>query len=157
MDLALIVALIAIAVTIMSASASSTRNEAHHQATMIQDLLKDISESSHTYLIESSNHEAKSANAFEASSNTKCDLLESTFNLLIRRCSRYFLFDADIRKFEEEFIFLLGRLRNEISQAAYATDNQSPHIINALITGLYTKLNDYIGERFRPIFERRTN
>ncbi|XKU40496.1 hypothetical protein BG51_23255 [Pseudomonas [fluorescens] ATCC 17400] len=50
--LALIVGVAAIVAAIFSAVGSSVRNEAHHQATVIQDLIKDISEITHNYFFD---------------------------------------------------------------------------------------------------------
>lgn len=166
--LALIVGVVAIIAAIVSAIVSSVRNEAHHQATLIQELIKDISEITHHYFLDvsavtSEGEEAadafsgKKAIAYESKCSMRCDLLESTLQLLVRRCSRYFLFDADVNLFRSEFVELLGKLRDVLSAGAYSSSSavQSMLAVDACLVRLHMSLNDYIGERFRSVFESR--
>lgn len=165
--LALIVAVVAIIAAIFSATTSSVRNEAHHQVTLVQELLKEISQASHEFFLEASMNtpesqvlkesQAKKALAYELLCSVKCDLLESSLLLLVRRCSRILFFDADVETFKSDAVGLLGTLRDDLSIGAYSIGNTmvAMHKIDADLVRLHILLNEYIGERFRPIFERR--
>ncbi len=167
MDWPLLIAITAIAVTLLSAKSSSVRNEAHHQVSKIQEILKSLSDLENSHLDEyysqlSGNAGSQaSASVFEAKCSVSCDLLESAVDLLRRRCSRYLLFDANSDIFHNDFINKLGDLRNSMSAAAYVSGKEEMERkkanlkINAEIVKLYVDLNIYIGERFRPIFESR--
>ncbi|MCM8559771.1 hypothetical protein ACLE2W_06480 [Pseudomonas shahriarae] len=165
--LALIVGVAAIVAAIFSAVGSSVRNEAHHQATVIQDLIKDISEITHNYFFtvtgEASTQkncgdkvaDTRKAMIYESKCSMRCDLLESALQLLVRRCSRSLLFDADVEVFRSDFVGLLGSLRDTLSVGAYSSENtvQSILVVDAGLVRLHMRLNDYISERFRPVFE----
>lgn len=163
--LALVVGVVAIIAAIVSAVTSSVRNEAHHQVTLIQELLKEISEVTHNFFLDVSTSPVledaqkvmlgKKALAYESICGMRCDLLESTLTLLVRRCSRVWFFDADIEAFNSDYIELLGKLRNVLSSGAYANSGsvQAMYVIDASLVRLHIRLNEYIGERFRPIFE----
>ncbi|MDO8771975.1 MAG: hypothetical protein Q7K57_25370 [Burkholderiaceae bacterium] len=161
--LALSVALVAIATSIISTLRASVRNEAQHQATLIQDLIKELSEASHRHclsapLLQKGDPDLlRAATSHEALCNLKCDLLESTLQLFTRRCASYLFFDANSEIFQSEFVEVLGRLRNEASYAAHNNERASESLyrINSILHNLYALVNEYIGERFRPIFERR--
>lgn len=174
MDWSLFIALSAIIVTIFSARSANVRGEAHHQISKMQGVLDSLTAMKNDYLCgsislsllnDSSDSSDRSDSrlvrrqgmAFEANCSAKCDLLESALDLMVRRCARSLLFDADVIVFRDNFKDHLGLLRNEISNAAYSLKNpQSDNMrINARITKLYTMLDCYIGERFRPIFESR--
>jgi len=164
--LALLVAVVAIIAAIVSAIGSSVRNEAHHQATIIQELLKDISEITHDYFLYVASSivvqdkalkdaHGKKAIIYESKCSMRCDLLESSLQLLVRRCSRVLLFDADVKVFRSDFVRLLGDLRDTLSVGAYSNDTtaQSVLAVDARLVRLHMRLNTYIGERFRPVFE----
>lgn len=169
MDLmALIVAVVAVVAAIASATTSSVRNESHHQVTLVQELLKEISEATHDFFLDMSeapNPEskvqkdllAKKALAYELLCSVKCDLLESSLLLLVRRCSRMWFFDADVEIFKSDAVALLSVLRDALSGAAYSSHDTiiAMHKIDANLVKLHIRLNEYIGERFRPIFEQR--
>jgi hypothetical protein len=164
--IALVVAVVAIVATIISATSSSVRNEAHHQVTLIQELLKEISEATHNFFVDMAasptiENEAskgvflKKALVYELSCSVKCDLLESSLQLLVRRCSRVCFFDAEVEKFRSDGIALLGNLRDVLSDCAYSKvgNTTAMHKVDANLVRLHVLLNEYIGERFRPIFE----
>jgi hypothetical protein len=161
--LAVVIAVIAIVAAIGSTAASSVRNEAHHQVTIIQDLLKEISEVTHSFFLDASTVDVseemlgRKSLAFESVCSMKCDLLESTLSLLVRRCASMFFFDADVRAFNSDFVELLGKLRDVLSRAAYAKSVgvQEMYAVDACLVRLHIRLNDYISERFRPVFESR--
>ncbi|MGY2215728.1 hypothetical protein [Pseudomonas sp. SDO558_S425] len=163
--LALVVGVSAIVAAMILAVRSSVRNEAHHQVTVIQELLKEISEVTHVFFLDVSGSSspksilvanlAGKALAYESRCSMKCDLLESSLVLLVRRCSRVWFFDADVEVFHSDFIELLGRLRDALSSGAYSNNVgvQSVFTVDAHLVRLHIRVNDYIGERFRPIFE----
>ncbi|MFF7063581.1 hypothetical protein [Pseudomonas sp. NPDC008258] len=162
--LALVIAVIAIVATFASATSASVRNEAHQQANNIQSILKELSEITHrqfeSYLSlgqEDATIEHAKANIYEATFNMKLDLLESTLELLVRRCSRMFFYDAESPEFHDQYIEMISDLRNQISTFAYMTKDsrRSILVIDGKLTALYSELNRYIGNRFRPIFEKR--
>ena len=166
--IALIVARVAIVTSIRSTISSSVRGEVHQQASLIQGLLAELSNLAHEHYlwsmtsIEGSDEQvaiikAQKANAHEALCSMKCDLLESTLVLLVRRCARRFFFDADVEVFEVNYTRLIGNLRNELSGSCYAEDGHITFLyrIDARLVGLYAGLNEYVGERFRPVFEVR--
>lgn len=165
--IALVVAVVAVVAAIVSATSSSVRNEAHHQVTLIQELLKEISEATHSFFVDmaaspTGEDEAskkivlkKKALVYELSCSVKCDLLESSLQLLVRRCSRVWFFDAEVETFRSDGIALLGNLRDVLSDCAYsnADNTTAMHKVDANLVRLHVLLNEYIGERFRPIFE----
>jgi len=164
--IALIVAIIAIVATFISATVASVRNEAHQQATNIQAILKDLSEITHRhfeiYLAEDPSTIKAThlrANIYEATFNMKLDLLESTLTLLVRRCSSMFLYDADSPEFYDRYVQMISEFRNQISDIAYSEDEsrRNIYIVDGKLSLLYSELNRYIGNRFRPIFEKRTD
>ncbi|WP_070886796.1 hypothetical protein [Pseudomonas argentinensis] len=164
--LALIIAVIAIVATFASATSASVRNEAHQQANNIQSILKELSEITHrqfeSYLMleqDNATFEHAKANIYEATFNMKLDLLESTLSLLVRRCSSMFFYDADSPEFYDQYIEMISDLRNQISNFAYTTEDsrRSILVIDGKLTTLYSALNHYIGNRFRPIFEKMDN
>lgn len=151
-ELAVLVAMVAVFATIISATRSSIRNEAHHLVSVIQGILNELSDLSHS--------KASAPYQYEALCNLKCDLLESSLNLLVRRCSSRFFFDADVETFRVNFIALLSRLRDDAavsdSSSVDGFDSVSElYRTNAYIKGMYALVNGYVGERFRPIFEKR--
>lgn len=164
--IALVVAIVAIVAAIVSATSSSIRNEAHHQVSMIQELLKEISEATHLFFVDmaasptavdkaSKGIALKKSLVYELSCSVRCDLLESSMQLLVRRCSRVWFFDADVEIFRSDGVALLGNLRDVLSDCAYsnAGDTASMHKVDANLIRLHVLLNEYIGERFRTIFE----
>lgn len=162
MDWALCVAVLAVFVSIRSAISSSKRNEAHHQVTIIQGLINELGELTHRYMREM--HDGDSmptstrntiSRSFEVLCSLKCDQLESTFVLLIRRCSSRLLFDANSKVFKVRFIRLVGNLRVQLSAMAEATvvEPDQLYATHAALQNLYSELNSYIGERFRPVCE----
>lgn len=164
--IALVVAIVAIVAAIVSATSSSVRNEAHHQVTLIQELLKEISEATHIFFVDmaaspmaedegSRGIALKKALVYELSCSVKCDLLESSLQLLVRRCSRVWFFDAEVEEFRSDSVALLGDLRDVLSDCAYsnAGNTAAMHKVDANLIRLHVCLNEYIGERFRPIFE----
>ncbi|WP_342307918.1 hypothetical protein WLF14_18880 [Pseudomonas fluorescens] len=167
--IALVVALFAIVASIKSTISSSVRDEVHQQASLIQDLLKDLSSLAHDYHLWTMTEmagvdekkivvvRAQKANAHEALCSMKCDLLESTLGLLARRCSSRFFFDADAKLFKEGYIRLIGSLRDDLSTSCYTVDGYIAILyrIDARLVRLYVDLNEYVGERFRPIFEAK--
>ncbi|WOB60584.1 MULTISPECIES: hypothetical protein [Pseudomonas] len=163
-QLALIIAVIAIVATFASATSTSVRNEAHQQANNIQSILKELSEITHrqfeNYLFleqENTTIDHTKANIYEATFNMKLDLLESNLELLVRRCSSMFFYDAESPEFYDQYIGMISDLRNQISILAYTTKDsrRSILVIDGKLTVLYSALNRYIGNRFRPIFEKR--
>ncbi|MFJ3483243.1 hypothetical protein ACIPL1_07635 [Pseudomonas sp. NPDC090202] len=167
--LALIVSVTAIITAIMSTTSASVRNEAHHQTTLMQDYLKEISEATHSYFLDISSSSSveeetvksalnKKNMTYELMCSMRCDLLESAMLLLVRRCARMWFFDADVESFRADFVSLLGKLRDALSDGAYSEigDTKSMILIDGYITKLHVRLNEYIGERFRPIFEPRS-
>lgn len=160
------VAVVAVIATFLAASSSSTRNESHQQVNNIHTLLKEISDITHRYFetyISKTQHGSdmvqQRANNYEAVCNMKLDLLESSLTLLVRRCTCYFSYDADSAEFLEGYIDKIGAIRDKISEHAYivTTPNNSIFIVDASLARLYADLNQYIGDRFRPIFEKRAD
>jgi hypothetical protein len=161
---ALLVAVIAVVATFLAATSSSTRNESHQQVNNIHTLLKEISDITHRYF-ESYITDAQNvpdivqqrANNYEAVCNMKLNLLESSLTLLVRRCTSYFFYDANSAEFLEGYIDKIGAIRDKISELAYlnTSPNTSIFTVDASLARLYAELNQYIGDRFRPIFEKR--
>lgn len=147
MDWSLVVAVIAVVATITSAIRSSVRNEAHHLATVIQGILNEISELT--------NGKFETFSNCEAVGNLKCDLLESALQLLVRRCATRILFDGNVKQFEADFIGHLSDLRNELASTNNSDPTRAFYRTNAKVKEMYTLLNSFIGERFRPLFESR--
>lgn len=144
MDWSLVVAVTAIVATVGSTIRSSVRNEAHHLATVIQGILNEISGLT--------NERFESHSHYEAIGNLKCDLLESALQLLVRRCSTRIMFDANVGQFESDFIELLSDLRDEIACNDCSDEITSFYRVNANVKEMYSLLNNFIGERFRPVF-----
>lgn len=163
--IALAVAVFAIIATFVAANASSTRNEAHQQTAVIQSLLAELSSLTHKYFETRvisyptvDNIKNEKASFYESVCNMKCDLLESTLNLLVRRCTSMLFYDANAREFKEQFVDTLGDLRNIISiRARHDDNNQSTYIIDVKLIQLYTSLNEFVGNRFRPVLEKRAS
>lgn len=163
---ALLVAVIAVVATFLAASSSSMRNESHQQVNNIHTLLKEISDITHryfeTYIAGAQNGSdivQQRANNYEAVCNMKLNLLESSLTLLVRRCTSYFFYDANSAEFLEGYIDKIGAMRDKISEHAYltTTPNSSIFTVDASLARLYAELNQYIGDRFRPIFEKRVD
>lgn len=156
--IALIVAIAAIITAIYSTIAASIRDEAHNQISVIQEILKELSTLAADHLNSTTTATPLSpqCQTLELMSSLKIDLIESSFSLLMRRCRRYFLFDANATAFTEKFTRDIADLRTSFSSLAYeqctATDI---YRINAKLNSAYAALNGYIGERFRPVFEIR--
>lgn len=160
---ALVVAVIAIIATFLAANSSSIRNESHQQVNSIHTLLKEISDITHRYFEgyaaaaqNSLTIDQRRANTYEAVCNMKLDLLESSLMLLVRRCTSYFFYDANSAQFLESYIDKIGSMRDKISEKAYMDTfpHSSIFAIDSSLAGLYAELNQYIGDRFRPIFEK---
>jgi hypothetical protein len=163
---ALLVAVIAVVATFLAASSSSMRNESHQQVNNIHTLLKEISDITHRYFdtyIASVQGDSdvvqQRANNYEAVCNMKLNLLESSLTLLVRRCTSYFFYDANSAEFLEDCIDKIGAIRDKISEHAYlnATPSNSIFTVDASLARFYAELNQYIGDRFRPIFEKRAD
>jgi hypothetical protein len=161
---ALLVAVIAVVATFLAANSSSTRNESHQQVNNIHTLLKEISDITHRYFDSyiagtqnGSDIVQQKANNYEAVCNMKLNLLESSLTLLVRRCTSYFFYDANSAEFLEGYIDKIGTIRDKISEHAYlnTSPNTSVFTVDASLALLYAELNQYIGDRFRPIFEKR--
>lgn len=161
---ALLVAVIAIVATFLAARSSSIRNESHQQVNNIHALLKEISDITHRhfegYAIDAQNDVGavqQRANNYEAVCNMKLNLLESSLTLLVRRCTSYFFYDANSAEFLESYIDKIGAMRDKISENAYLNTypNNSMFSVDSSLARLYAELNQYIGDRFRPIFEKR--
>ncbi|WP_047541919.1 hypothetical protein [Pseudomonas simiae] len=160
---ALLIAVIAVVATFVTARSSSIRNESHQQVNNIHTLLKEISDITHRHFegyVAGAKKGSKStqqrANNYEAVCNMKLDLLESSLTLLVRRCTSYFLYDANSAEFLESYIDKIGAMRDKISDNAYlhTFPNSSMFSIDSSLARLYAELNQYIGDRFRPIFEK---
>jgi hypothetical protein len=167
--LALVVALAAVFAAIQSTISASVRDEAHNQVAAIQGFLKELSSlaTDHFKAVaqpkstwRSPVREIKSNQSdritFECLTSLKLDLIESSIELLMRRCKSYFFFDADAKIFHVDFIRDIGDLRDALSQFAYSKPTaQDLYMLNAKLMHTYASLNVYIGERFRPVFETR--
>ncbi|WJD61541.1 hypothetical protein [Pseudomonas kurunegalensis] len=163
---ALLVAVIAIIATFLAAKSSSVRNESHQQVNNIHALLKEISDITHRYFEgyvvtaqDTLDIDKRRANTYEAVCNMKLDLLESSLTLLVRRCTSYFFYDANSAEFLESYIDKIGAMRDKISEKAYLETfpHSSIFSIDSSLTRLYADLNQYIGDRFRPVFEKATD
>lgn len=162
---ALLIAVVAVIATFVTARSSSIRNESHQQVNNIHTLLKEISDITHRHFegyVASTNNDLKTvqrrANNYEAVCNMKLNLLESSLTLLVRRCTSFFLYDANSAEFLETYIDKIGAMRDKISENAYLNTypNDSMFSIDSSLARLYAELNQYIGDRFRPIFEKNT-